>query len=109
MDDKLRERREKIYRVSESAIILGFHLSLEQTVDCFRVAGRPVVPDGAIVMGVHHDFSRWAFCFVVWHESFDVVPAGQMIPYADDGMACEYVTAVKEESGLYRLHFRSEP
>jgi len=42
------------------------------------------LPDGYKVLSVHHDFRTNAFHFTIWHESFDPLVEGAVMPIIDN-------------------------
>jgi len=73
------ERRYKLIYISDRVILkmikglFGYEcLNLPDVSEC--------LPDDAQVMSVHFDYERASFAFVVYSTTFDVVPAGAMIP-----------------------------
>lgn len=77
-----RERRYKILWVSEHDVLDLWHRH------AFSILTLPVlegVPEDCEVQTVRHDALRRAFGFLLYHDSFDVVPEGQSPPATDVG------------------------
>lgn len=97
------ERREKIFVVDSMAVLRMGVFQSEDTPECFVIQRRPVLPDGAKIMGVYYDPASRGFEFVVWHESFDVVPDGMRCPRVSGFVDTHSIVAVREEDGRYRI------
>jgi hypothetical protein len=98
------ERRYKIFMVDYHAVLYCCFMGTQDVCECFHIGGRPRVPEGARIVSVHENYSRRCFDFTLYHESFDVVPDGQMIPLALESLwGVDVVVAVREKDGRYRI------
>ena len=95
--------RLKIFYVSEDEImsVVTWH---DQMPSVLRIPDKPSgIPDGAKVLRVCHQWNMRAFGFLVQHESFDVVPKGEIPPNVSDQMHLCYKLIARGEDGAYRL------
>jgi hypothetical protein len=76
------ERRLKIIHVLPEFLITAGRWDVHGPLDTICI---PVfdIPEGFKVRGVNYDPMYQAWVVTIWHESFDVVPLGGMIPRED--------------------------
>ena len=88
MAENERQRRYKLAYVDSQLIwdMLGVLASAETV----RLPVFSNMPEDAEVTSVQYDYSRLAFAFRIYHESFDVVEIGKMIPEVKEKVEFEY-------------------
>jgi len=78
------ERRLKIVFVPQEYVFSLFQRGLiaGNTLHCPKVVAVPDVqiPADAMVRGVHYDYQRNAFGFIIWSAEFDTVTPGLLMP-----------------------------
>lgn len=77
------ENRTKIVRVAPEAIIelVNWRLDLP---DYIALPKHERIPDDVRVIGVRFDWPTQFFEFRIWHESFEIVPEGDIPPLIPD-------------------------
>ena len=96
------ENRVRVYFVSERDLLRG-HYAAARDLDVFELGVRPALPADAKILRVAHCMERQAFGFLVEHPSFDPVAPGCAAPCVDGFSDVEFVRAVKQASGDYRI------
>jgi hypothetical protein len=76
------ERRVKKVFVGERDVLELFFAATRDGPE-YLYLPRLSLPDGALLLACHHDFSSRAFWFIAHHPSFPEVPDGEMTPPAD--------------------------
>lgn len=78
------QRRARVYAVRQSDVIDNIQFALLPDAEQPQFVGvpdlSPKLPEGAIIAGAHLNVMNREFEFLVYHESFDAVPVGQMAP-----------------------------
>jgi hypothetical protein len=71
MRDKTNRKRLRIYSITEEALVALFRKGT------FSI---PDIPEDAVVDSVQGNWALKSIDVCFWHESFDSVPEGQLIP-----------------------------
>jgi hypothetical protein len=80
----MKPRRLKIFPVSADAIICYFHAWRDHDhIALPYLQSIREIPKNAKVHDAFYCPERMAICFKVEHDSFDLIPPGKQIPYAD--------------------------
>jgi hypothetical protein len=92
MEEK--ENRYKLYRMDNEQILSMLNWDQHQFIALPITKG---LPDGARIDAVNYYFDRHCFLARVYHESFDVVPNGCVIPIADEWMSIDEMVVSVEQ------------
>ena len=90
------ERRVRIVSLAYRDVLEWFTCALQGWPEFVRVPRIEGVPSDAKVLGVHHNFYTHRFDFLIKHESFDLVPAGDTPPGDQLSTRVECLEIVKE-------------
>lgn len=91
------DRRVRLVRVPQQQVLDWFTNAVEGWPETVNLPVSMGLPKGAKVGSVHHDFMSRCFIFTVFHESFDAVPEGEMIPYHNNPLWMEWKTIINPE------------
>lgn len=90
MSDKPQERRLKVVRISQPLIL--------QMITTGWVSNAPIrciegVPPDAVLVDEFIESSFYDASYVFHHDSFDIVPEGERLPYLEVVMSTDYEEA----------------
>ena len=81
-DDEIKELLTK-----RKILSIPYHEILESIMKCcplHTIKNRKELPEGYMLTGVYYDPMTYSFNFVICHDSFDVISAGEIPPQWDD-------------------------
>jgi hypothetical protein len=94
-----RESRYKLFMIDTGLVLAMLNWNDHQFIALPITKG---LPDEAIVEAVNYDVQRNCFLARVYHDSFDVVPIGVMIPVSNGGLDIEErVVSVEQYTKAY--------
>ena len=76
------ERRLAIFWVTAEQFLMILGLLISKKADAVRPTAVNLPPD-AKVRSVHYDFAHHSFAIVLQHQSFDIVPEGDVLPWLE--------------------------
>lgn len=98
MSDK-RERKYKLYRIDPNIVLAMLNWNTHDMIALPITIG---LPDNAQIEAINYSVERNCFMARVYHESFGVVPVGEMIPVANDWLSVEErVVSVRQYTAAY--------
>ena len=74
------ERRVKLVSLRHGDVLDWFASAVKGWPQCITLPRLTGLPEDVTILGVHQDFHRRQFVFLVSHPSFEVVPEGQIPP-----------------------------
>ena len=80
------EPRYKLFRINPDLVVDMLNWNQYKQITLPIVKG---IPPDAVVEDIHHDYSRRCFVARVYHESFDEVKKGMVIPMDSDWLEVE--------------------
>jgi hypothetical protein len=90
------QTRVRLLYVGKYTVLDSCFPNREWHVRCLNIAE---IPEGTFVRGVHYEYSRNAFAFVLEHPSFEPVPPGVEIPSIE--VRCEAVEMPGRKRWIY--------
>lgn len=105
---KSRERRYRVLSVTPE-LLMNALFSSRRDGSTIRVIRMEGLPDGCEIQAVTWDDLSCCFKFRLWHESFDVVPAGEMCPAIWPLCHAETLPVVEEGELMMERLARAEP
>ena len=89
-----REPRYKLFRIDTNTVLSMLNWN---SCDCISLPITKGLPLDAVIESVNYDVCRNCFLARVYHDSFDMVSSGVMIPIEDDWLTVEeHIISIKQ-------------